>query len=334
MKSYCAALPTLVLSLVFALLLPATGFAEFVLPAPHSTETVVSFDPIARENPESIIVDRNGDFIVSIALTGEIRRITRDGQHSTVAVIPITDNPGVPCQADSLPGVLGAIVQDHRGVIYANAAACELENRGVWEVLPDGKRRRISPLPAGSLPNGITLARGSIFVADSALGVVWKVSKEGGPAEVWSDHPLLADDPTVFGPGPNGIQRFRGELYVANSGTAQIVAIPFEGFDDAGEPRVHATMPFGCDDFAFDVLGNLYCTTDPSNRIVRVTPDGKSDVILTADDGLDGPTAAAFGRFGQDRFNLYITNAAFPFFTIANTPSIIKTNVGIPGAPN
>ena len=52
------------------------------------------------------------------------------------------------------------------------------------------------------------------------------------------------------------------------------------------------------------------------------------------DDELDGPTAAAFGRRGTDRMNLYITNAAFPFFTISNTPSIIKTTIGIPGNPN
>lgn len=324
--------PIVILFLFIALLTSVAGQARAELPEPHSTRVVVDFDPDALENPESIIIDPNGDFIVSIALTGEIRRITRTGEHSTIAFVPIAEEPRVPCQAEGLPGILGAIAQDERGVIYANAAACLDENRGVWEVRPNGERRLLSRLPAGSLPNGITLARGSIFVADSALGVVWKVPKEGGPAKVWSDHPLLANDPSIYAPGPNGIQHFRDELYVANSDTAQIVAIPFEGFDgDAGEARVHATLPFGCDDFTFDIQGNLYCTTDPSNVIVRVTPDGESDVILTLEDGLDCPTAAAFGRRGNDRTKLYITNAAFPRFSVTHRPSILVTDVGIPG---
>jgi hypothetical protein len=154
-------------------------------------------------------------------------------------------------------------------------------------------------------------------------------------AKVWADHPLLRPTPNAAFPGPNGLQVFLGELYVSNSEQGTILAIPIKLNGTAGPIRVHATLPedLGCDDFAFDILGNLYCTTDPFNQLLRIFPDGSSETLLTAAAGLDGPTAAAFGRRGQDRFNLYITNAAFPFFTTTFRPSLMRLQLKVPGWP-
>src|SRR5262249_8012837 len=100
----------------------------------------------------------------------------------------------------------------------------------------------------------------------------------------------------------------------------------------AGPARIHARN-IGLDDFAFDVLGNLYGTTDPFNTVVRVAPDGAVDVLLTVADGLDGPSSAAFGVRAGDQQNLYINNAAFPFFSTTHRPSIMKLEIGVPGKP-
>jgi pimeloyl-ACP methyl ester carboxylesterase len=64
-----------------------------------------------------------------------------------------------------------------------------------------------------------------------------------------------------------------------------------------------------CGDFAFDVNGYLYCATDPFQTVVKVAPDGTTELLLTAEDGLNGPTATCFGRRG-DGLELYVTNAA------------------------
>jgi hypothetical protein len=87
-----------------------------------------------------------------------------------------------------------------------------------------------------------------------------------------------------------------------------------------------------CDDFAFDVRGSLYCGTDPFNTLLRIAPDGSVQTLLTAVDGLDGPTAAAFGHQG-DRFRLYVTNAAFPFFPEPppRRPSLMRVSLDVPG---
>jgi sugar lactone lactonase YvrE len=96
---------------------------------------------------------------------------------------------------------------------------------------------------------------------------------------------------------------------------------------------VHVALGF--DDFAFDVKGNLYGTTNfVFNTVVRVTPDGRTKTLLTVADGLDGPSAAAFG-VRDDKKTLYITNAAFPFFPGPDPrrPSLMRLHVGIPGEP-
>src|SRR5262249_54426863 len=153
-------------------------------------------------------------------------------------------------------------------------------------------------------------------VADSVLGVVWKVPTCGGPATIWLDDPLLK--PAFPGaPGANGLQIFHNKVYVATTSQALIVAIDIDPDGSAGAVRVHATgVP--CDDFAFDAYGNLYATTGPFNTVLRVAPDGSLTTLLTADNGLDGPTSVAFGRGYGDNLNLYICNAAYPFLSLTH----------------
>jgi len=226
------------------------------------------------------------------------------------------------------------IALDNQGVLYVAAAACDPANRGVWRILLDGTEQLVANLPLEGLPNGIVLYKGFVYVADSALPRIWRVPAAGGSSEVWFEDPLLLPQPPF--PGANGLKFFRRQLFVTNSGQGTIVAIPFQPDGTAGTPRVHAHLPapMGGDDFAFDVEGSIYCTTDPFNTLLKISPDGTtSEILLTAADGLDGPTAVAFGRTGEDRVNLYITNGAFPFFSTTHTPKLMRLRVGIPGEP-
>lgn len=298
---------------------------------PSSIETVALFNPLALDTPEGIQFDRQGNAYISMALTGEIRKIAANGNQSTLAQLPL----GVPLtQCGPLFAVMGALALDDREqALYVTLNPCEQENKGVWRIGFDGSTRLIAPFPANALINGIVIVGNKLYVADSDLSVIWTVSKFGGTPSVWLDNPLLAANPDVFGPGGNGIQFFGGELYVCVSDQLTIVAVPLKHNGRAGTPRVHANLPFGCDDFAFDMIGNIYATTDPSNRLLFVRRDGSAEVIFDAEDLLDGPTAAAFGRRGLDRFNLYVTNAAFPFFSVINRPSLMRTTRFVPGAP-
>lgn len=314
-------------------------------------ETIATFDSMLGETPESVAIDLEGNFLISMALTGEVRRITPQGGQSTLAVIPL--GPPESCQGP-FPGIMGAVAIDAFSNVYVGASACDLENKGIWRVEPDGDAKLIASLPPEALPNGIAVRAGRVYVADSASTRIWRAPTygDGAPAETWTDEPLLADpDPSDAVPGANGLQFYLGSIYVANAGAATIVEIPFEpggflggdlvpgeGFVKFGPPGTGAevetppTFP-GCDDFAFDLYGRVYCATDPFQTLLRIGHDGDVEVLLEAEDGLDGPTAATFGR-GHDRKTLYVTNAMFPFFpSTGNGPSLLALDVGAPGYP-
>ncbi|MET0648584.1 MAG: hypothetical protein ABW208_18385 [Pyrinomonadaceae bacterium] len=296
--------------------------------------TVALFNPAAFETPESVQFDRHGNAYISMALTGEVRKIAPDGTQTTLAFLPV--RPDVqPCgNAFGLP-IMGSITLDHQGNIYASVNSCNPAQLGVWKVTPAGAVSLVAGLPQGSAPNGIAYHAGWLYVADTLLGRVWRIHSDGtGAPEVWTADPLLTPLFIPLVPGPNGLQVFRGEVYVAVSDRAHVAAFRINGDGTAGPGRVHASG-IGLDDFAFDIHGNLYGTTDPSNTVVRISPDGTQTVLLTAADGLDGPTAAAFG-VGKDSKSLYIANAAFPFFPgpgPARRPSLMRLEVGIPGQP-
>lgn len=297
-------------------------------PDAGALETVVTFDASQLEMPESIEVDREGNLYVSLSFSGEIRKLAPDGTQTTVAVLPI----GPPL---SFCGVflnaVGPITLDRDGTLYASVLACDPANRGVWKISPTGETEILATLPLSGLPNGIGLYRDHLYVADTILGVIWQVPVEGGTAEVWLDHPLVnAPGPGL--PGANGLQVFRGKIYVANTGQGTIVEIPVRPQGRAGQPRVYASG-LACDDFALDVHGSVYCTTAPGNTVVRLDPDGGSEVLLTEADGLDIPTAAVFGKKGKDRFNLYITNGAYTVLGPSRgEPSVMRLHLGTPGA--
>ena len=321
-------LPLLALAALTALPFDAAAHP----PDAGTLETVVAFDAAALEMPESVEIDREGNLYVSLSFSGEVRKIAPDGTQSTLAVFPI----GPPL---SFCGVffnaVGPITLDRDGNLYASVLACDAANRGVWKVSPDGTMELLANTPLTGLPNGIALLGDYLYVADTILGLVWRVPVAGGTAEVWSDDPLLAPAGPGQG-GANGVQVFRHELLVANSSQGTIVAIPVEPDGSPGTPRVYATLAgAGCDDFAVDVKGSVYCTTAPFNTLVRLDRDGTSEVLLTAADGLDIPTSAVFGRKGQGRFDLYIGNGAYNVLGPSNnTPSIMRLHLGVPGAVN
>jgi hypothetical protein len=312
-----------VIPAVFVLLLAAapSAFAQ--------VETVALFNASLLETPESIAIDRHNNKYVSLALTGEIRKIAADGSQSTYIMLPLGAPPLTFC-GSFFAGLTGLTFDEHDN-LYANLASCDPGSRGVWKIPPDGQPpTRIAALSLQSLPNGIVHHRDSVYVADSVIGVIWRVADTGGAAEIWASGQELTQVPNGL-PGPNGLKLFEGELYVSNPSQSTVVAVRVRPDGTAGSTRTHAAGVF-CDDFAFDVHGNLYCGTDPFNTVVRIAPDGAMETILSAADGLDGPTAILFGR-NDEGFDIYMTNAAFPFFQVPQPrlPSLLRLKLEVHG---
>ena len=308
----------------FLILTPAT-FGQ-------GAETLILFDPTPPpETPESIVFDRQDNAYITLSTTGEIRKIAPDLSQSSLTFLPI----GAPC--GPVPTVALGLAIDRHDQLFVAVTACDPANSGIWHVdTEDGSIELLANAPSATVWNGIDVHKDFIYAADTFDGFVWQIPTDGGSPEIWADDPLLKRPPGAFFPGPNGLQFYKGDIYVANSSTGTIVAIPILQGGGAGDAFVHATLPFpqGCDEFTFDVLGRIYCTTDPFNTIVRLNRDGSSDILLTEADDLDGPTSVAFGRRGSNRRNLYITNAAFPIFTTTFRPSLMRLRLEVPGAPD
>ena len=314
-----------VIPTVAALLLAAASHAS------AQVETVALFNPSLLETPESIAIDHENNKYVSLALTGEIRRIAPDGSQSTYVMLPLGAPPLTFC-GPFFGGVVGITFDEHDN-LYASLASCDPGSRGVWKIPRDGHPpARIAALSMQSLPNGIVHHRDWVYVADSVFGAIWRVADTGGTPEMWAGGPALAQIPNGL-PGPNGLKLFEGEFYISNPSQGTVVAVRVRPDGTSGEIRTHAAGVF-CDDFAFDVHGSLYCGTDPFNTVVRIAPDGSQETILTAADGLDGPTALLFGRKNEG-FDLYITNAAFPFFQVPppRIPSLLRLRLDVHGFP-
>ncbi len=299
---------------------------------PLAVETVALFDPSLLEAPTGIAIDSHDNKYVSLTLTGEIRKIAPKGAQSTFAMLPLGGPPLTPC--GPFFGVIGPLAIDVKDNLYVTLDSCDPSSRGVWTISPAGNAQLLATLPLDGLPHGLALRHGRIYVADSILGLIWVLPADGsGPATIWAESPLFQRPNGVY-PGPTGVQFFGDELYVANGDAATVLAVELHGDDSAGHIRVHSSNT-PCDDFAFDILGNLYCGTDPFETVLQISPDGTSHPILTAANGLDGATSTLFGRFGLDHFELYVANAAYPFpgYSTAHRPSLMRALLPIPGAP-
>ncbi len=326
----------------------------------QGAETLILFDPAALETPESIVFDRQDNAYITLALTGEIRKIAPDFSQTSLAFVPL----GGPCAP--LPSLAAGLAIDADDRLFVAVTSCNPADSGIYSVdTGTGAIELLANAPSSATVwNGIDVHKGCLYAADTFDGLVWRLgvgedgedsdsdsgsdsdsdsdsdsegraSCEAGEAPIiWADDPLLKRAPGIPFPGPNGLQFYRGDIYVANSSTGDIVEIPIEHDGTAGAASVFATAaPLGCDEFTFDVLGRLYCTTDPFQTLLRLSADGTVETLLGPADLLDGPTSAAFGRRGTNKKNLYITNAAFPFFPNLFRPSLMRLRIDVPGDP-
>ena len=285
-------------------------------------KTVVSLDPAANEFTEGLAIDRRGNLYVGLALQGRILKVTPDGVRSTLATLPIGG------------GLAVGLAVDAPGNVYAAVDSFDPATHGIWRITPRGASERIAALDPTGFPNGLAFDnRGDLFVTDSALGTIWRISRWGGAATAWLQSPLLAGDPiNGFGTGANGIAFWHGDVYVSNSDRMSIVRVPVNRDGSAGTPTIYASGPaIGyADGIAFDALGSLYVASSfLSNTLVRIAPDRTVQTLATAADGLDYTASVAFGTSHGERTQLYFTNAGVNF----GAPSVMKADVGVPGNP-
>ena len=198
------------------------------------------------------------------------------------------------CFADTGGFILG-LALDARNNVYA----CDLGNRAVMKVTPEGKVSTYSTGAPGApftTPNYPAFdADGNLYVCDSGDwkaddGRVYRIGP-GGETEVWDWRPR--EFPNGLCLAPDG-----RSLYVAmslNPPRVDRIAIEPDGAAGARETVIElpGTVPDGV---AFDTDGNLYVSMYRPDVIYRVSPSGAAEVLAEDPEGtlIAAPTNIAF----------------------------------------
>jgi hypothetical protein len=269
---------------------------------------------------ENIAVRSNGNLLLDLLSTPQIYELD-----------PFNPAPGSAQLLHTFPFATGlaGIAEIQPDVFAVVAGNWSLEtfsttpgSWSVWKVDFTHKDRnnlpaisKIADVTKASFLNGMTLLEpGSPFllIADSVLGVVWRLNFLTSEYEIILESPLMQPPPGPILLGINGIHIFGSSVYFTNSfqGIFARVPVSLSGSDAGsatGDFEVVANNGV-CDDFTFDKKGNAFITQDPGDALQLVTPEGKVTVLVGNVNStiVEGDTSDAFGRTVFDDNILYV----------------------------
>lgn len=310
-----------------------SGIASAHSAEPSNPVTVVSLDDLG---PENIAADRENNIYLSIALNGEIRKLTHD---QTAATDLTTDDTELVTTLPIGEGFLTGLVVGRTPFLYACLASFDEDTHGVWRVTPNGAVERFASLPITTLPNGILFLENDprLLVTDSFSGRLWTVTPNG-KSDVWLSDQLLEPDGSSDAPFPVGADGLAinqaGDVFVSNLDKGLIVRVPVSPDGSPGDPLVYIendAMLEGADGIVFDDDDHLYVAVNEQDKVVHIpSSDGPITPVATPGDGLDFPADVAFvpvGRRGEPE--LFIAN--FALASDPPDPSLMRVDLGIGG---
>ncbi len=253
--------------------------------------------------PEGPAFDRDGNLFVVNVETGDISRISPEGQVNT-----FINTGGAPNGAKFHPSG-DLFVADRK--------------KGIIAVSPDRKTRVIADLYQGKAFNGpndlIFDSRGNLYFTDphgssaeNPFGCLYRLSTAGQLV-------CLASG-LAF---PNGLVLSRDEryLFVADTRKNRILRYVLEPPPFRSYVFSQLSGGWGPDGMAFDVAGNLYVAHYGGGDVAVVNPKGELVERIPVP-GLH-PTNVAFGGF--ERRTLYVTEV--------ETGSVYRFRTDYPGLP-
>jgi sugar lactone lactonase YvrE len=205
----------------------------------------------------------------------------------------------------------------------------------VFQIDRQGNAKTLLTIPQGIFLNGMTHLTGDRYlIADSYKGAIWEIDVSAKTVRVLLEHERLARSiPDHFLPAINGLKIYNQTLYASNTQRQHLVRIPINPDYSLANPEIWLTN-INLDDFAIDIQGNIYGATHVYNSVVKISPAGEVTTIATAEQGVAGSTAVAFGRTSSDRTAIYITTnggMSFPLPDGVIPAKVVKLEVGVEG---
>ena len=251
----------------------------------------------ALNTPYDVALDAAGNLYIADLGNSRVRRVTPDGEITTIAGGGAQPAGGLNDGATATMLQLTAprnLAVDSEGNIYISDFSGHRVFRrspagALWIVAGtgepgysgDGGPARAAQL---SYPAGLALnAAGDLYIGDSQNHVIRKVTSRGGIE-------TIADAQTATGMtlGPDGL------LYVADSGTGQILKIG-RAFD--GTEQTQGALPLPARFVAFGADGTMYLSNGPFVR-------RKMENSITVLAGGGDPGAGDFGPATEARLNV------------------------------
>jgi len=288
-----------VLSLAVAVSLLAAAQQANAAQGPISNPHIIAHLDFSRgQTPEDLALEPDGSADVTFAEAAQVARVSPDGQVRILAQLP-EPTGGAACPVlgpfFGVAALTVGIVRDHAGSLYVALCTGTPGLQGIWRISPAGSARRIAALPAGGIPNDMALddRHGFLYVADSLLSTVWRVSIAHGTVAAWAAGAQLAP---AGGLGANGLQLHDGAVWVSNNQLGTLLRIPVQRDGSAGPIDTVATDLPGIDNFTFTGPGAnapILAAINRFSTVVLIRHDGSEQTVLTAADGLSNPSAIA-----------------------------------------
>jgi sugar lactone lactonase YvrE len=259
--------------------------------------------------PESITSTPGGDVFISSLGTGEIVRIAAGSNTPKAFVTEDVNVATSGVTVDPVRKVLWACALDLSGQSPSQLRAFDLNT---------GRLRAGYTIPDSGLCGDITLGGDAVYVADSALGRILRLTTPtakriaGGTLAPWStDAKLTGGTPLKI----NGIAfDGRSTIYTTNIGTSELFAVDISRSGKA-KPAKAITLktPLTVPDGIRWHAGHLYVAE--ARGIVRVDLKRKSSAVVVG--SLDQPTSLTF--VGS---TLWITEGQVGRFLAGQTPNL------------
>ena len=177
--------------------------------------------------------------------------------------------------------------------------------------------QKIADTEQADFINGISYLgqdQNALLLADSTLGLVFRLDHETAKVQVAIDDPLMKKcSPTVL-EGINGMKVFNGYLYFTNAYCGYLAKVPISRNGSArGASSISsytdAPGKYIFDDFVIDRHGTIYVASGNKNSVTKVSASGHALDIAGSLNSTEiaEPTALAFGRTLADQHILYVT---------------------------
>jgi hypothetical protein len=313
------------------------------LSLPLPTKTIFQFETLGYWI-ENVAVRQNGDLLLTVlAPSALLYRVSKPWEPTPYVELlyNFTSVDGILGIAETQPDTFVLV-----GANFSSVAVPIPGTSSAWEVKFNSDQqsqsgttsstaavsvRKIADITDATFPNGLaavpSCSEDAVLIADSTLGLVYRLDTRTGQYEVAVQVPEMAPRPNEeLEIGINGIKVHDGYLYFDNGFESIMYRIEINatGFPATGSAvETVATLgnePF-LDDFAFGRDGSIWVASNLGNTLLRIAQNGTGVVVAGSADGADllGDAAVAFGRAKEDQDILYVVTGGGSVVTANGT---------------